>query len=348
MTQKPLRVVIGCDVDPDRPDFGGTPYNAGNTRQVWQGVECIPALRERLDKITDANGRPVAVTWLLRCDEQINVTEGTAAYLLRTYATVWERCLRSGDEIGWHPHFWRLHQDGVTWFQDIRDATFQKTILTDGFHAFAESWGKPPVSVRMGWDYQNTAAMTALADLGIRIDFSALPYQQCAGSQNDRGASFAGYYDWARTGTAPYFPSAADYQQPGELPLVELPNSVLHSKLIGFLAEARIAVRERSLRRLCRALSPGQAVATRSLQVCLPPPLFQPMVQELLARQEDWLVTYFHPDQLLPDKGQWLNNHIHRRAHFIRNMQTLLTRATQAGRPVEFLTAAEAAEKLQR
>jgi hypothetical protein len=346
----PLRVVIGCDVDPDRLDFGGIPFNAGTGAQRWRGVDCIEGLRERLDAVRDANDRPVAVTWHLRCDAQVRATEGAYETLIETRRALWQRCERSGDEIGWHPHFWRLAEDGATWFQEMDDREFQRTMLREAHAAFTRAWGRPPASVRMGWDYHNNDTMAELANLGVRIDLSALPYQWFAGSRNDRGASFAGYFDWSTSGTAPYRPSRRDYRVPGKgpdsLPILELPQGLLRSRLAGFLAEARGALRERSIDRLVRAAT-GRAEASNStIKACAPTALFRAMVKDILRRGEDWVVTYFHPDELLPRKGKLVNDLIHRASYFLANVGVVLDLAGSVGRRVEFVTAAEAASIL--
>lgn len=347
---RPLHVVVGCDTDPDRLDFGGIPFNAGASRQVWNGVACIAALREALDRIVDSEGRPAAITWFLRCDEQMRVTEGSYGYEIDAFRDLWARCRASGDEIGWHPHLWRLADDGRTWFHEVADLDFQSEMLHEAHAAFCDVWGGPPVSVRMGWDYHNNRTMADLASLGIRIDLSALPYQRFAGARNDRGASFAGYFDWSTTETRPYRPSRSDYRRSGvgqdELDILELPQGLLRSRLAGLLSEGRGALRERSLGRLIRSLRPQGAVANLTVKACSPTFLFRAMVRDVLRRDEDWVVTYFHPDELLPDKGQLVNNLIHRARYLERNIRSTLSEAARVGRAVRFLTAAEAVEVL--
>ena len=350
-TGKPLFVVIGCDTDPDRPDFGGIPFNAGPRKQVWKGLNYIWELRDRLDKITDSRSRSVAITWLLRCDEQIRVTEGYHAQLLKDHAALWQRCERSGDEIAWHPHVWRLRKDGKTWFQEINDHQFHRKVLTEGFNEFAAARGTSPKSVRMGWDYHNNTTMATLSDLGIRIDFSALPYQTHLGTKNDRGAGFVGYYEWSRTRTVPYFPSRQDYQMRGQgvdqLDIIELPVGLLQSKFVGFLSEARGALRDGSILRLLRSLIPGRTIANTSIKACAPTFLFRAMITDILRRGEEWVVTYFHADELIPNKGHFINNWAHRSDYFIRNMQILLKLTNGTGRDVQFITASEASVLLK-
>ena len=349
-TDTPLRVVVGCDTDPDRLDFGGTAFNAGSEPQIWRGVACIPELRDRLDAVVDSRGCPVRVTWLLRCDEQIRVTEGAYEASIVERKDIWKHCELAGDEIGWHPHFWRLEPDGRTWFHEVDDLEFQGRMLRESHAAFSSAWGKPPMSVRMGWDYHNATTMTEISKLGIRIDFSALPYQYFPGARNDRGASFAGLFDWRRTGTLPYHPSREDYQARGEgtsaLDIVELPLGLLRSRLVGLLSEARGALRDRSPRRVLSSLRPGGAVAHSTIKACAPTPLFRAMVKDTLNRGEDWLATYFHPDELLPSKGQLVNDLIHKPSYFVKNMEAVVRIAGRRGREVHFLTASEAADTL--
>ena len=88
------------------------------------------------------------------------------------------------------------------------------------------------------------------------------------------------------------------------------------------------------------------SVSNTSIKVCAPTFLFSAMVKNVLDRQESYLVTYFHPDELIMNKGHFLNNRIHHPNHFIRNMQVLLRLAKRRGRDVCFITASEAADRL--
>jgi hypothetical protein len=351
LDQESVRIVVGCDTDPDRLDFGGIPFDRGSERQIWRGVDCIRGMRDRLDTIRDESGRPVAVTWFLRCDEQIRATEGAASALVSSRRDLWRHCADAGDEIAWHPHFWRLADDGRTWFHETEDLGFQEAMLRDAHSGFTEAWGSPPRSVRMGWDYHSNVSMATLADLGVGIDLSALPRQSFAGAHDDRGASFAGCFEWSVTGTRPYRPSRSDYRLPGSgteaLDIVELPQSLLTSRFVGLLGEARGAVRDRSIARLVRAFGPG-AVSHSTVKACAPPPLFRWMVRDVLRRGEDWIVTYFHPDELLPRKGNLINDFLHRADSFLANMRTALALVRASGRTARFVTAGEAADLLRR
>jgi hypothetical protein len=49
---KRMIVIIACDVDPDRPQFGGTRFDIFKDRLAWRGVERgIPALRAIINSI---------------------------------------------------------------------------------------------------------------------------------------------------------------------------------------------------------------------------------------------------------------------------------------------------------
>jgi hypothetical protein len=206
----------------------------------------------------------------------------------------------------------------------------------------------------MGWDFHNSLTMTEISNLGVAIDLSALPFQAYPGAFHDRGASFAGFFDWSTTSTAPYHPSRTDYRLPPKtsddaLAIVELPQGLLRSRLVGLLSEVRGSVRERSLTRLARAFAPRRGYAANTtIKACSPPPLFRAMIRDILRRQEDWIVTYFHPDELLPRKGRLLNDLIHKPEYFRQNVYSILKLAKTHGRGVEFLTAAEAADALLR
>ncbi|GJM43387.1 MAG: hypothetical protein DHS20C21_02290 [Gemmatimonadota bacterium] len=277
------------------------------------------------------------------------MTEGSYGAVLVRFSDLWKHLSDAGDEIGWHPHFWRLAKDGSTWFHEVDDEDFQTRMLEESFAAFEADLGFAPTSVRMGWDYHNNRSMQTLARLGVHIDLSALPFQSFAGSYNDRGASFAGCFDWSTSGSLPYRPSRLDYRIPAvsdEISIMELPQNLLQSSFSAFLSEARGAVRDRSPRRLIRALGPNRIVASTTVKACSPPFLFRSMVRDVLRREEDWIATYFHPDELLARKGSLINDLIHRLSYFSTNVRSVVRIAERHGRPVEFVTATEAADLL--
>src|SRR5258707_8023930 len=77
----------------------------------------------------------------------------------------------------------------------------------------------PIRATRTGWDYGSAWLFRKLDALGVTLDFSALP----GNIAWHRAGGDTLTMDWLRCPTQPYFPSAADCQQPGDLKLLEVP-----------------------------------------------------------------------------------------------------------------------------
>src|SRR3990172_2198567 len=126
----PLRtvyVVISCDVDPDRERFlDGVPPGG----LTWRGVtEGIPAVKSAVRGLTDTTGREPVFTWFLRADEQIRQLQGQYGWFARSHASLLRSLQESGDELGWHPHFWRRDAQNGAWFQEVEDLDWQVDML---------------------------------------------------------------------------------------------------------------------------------------------------------------------------------------------------------------------------
>lgn len=62
-TDNTLYVVIGCDCDSDRLQYGGTRYDS-RAPLKWRGVrQGVGRAREIADNIQDDFGNPLKITW---------------------------------------------------------------------------------------------------------------------------------------------------------------------------------------------------------------------------------------------------------------------------------------------
>lgn len=154
--------------------------------------------------------------WMVRADNLIEETHGNPAFLFHTFKAEWNGIVTSGDEIGFHPHPYRL-VDGL-WVQET-DVDKQVKILKDACESVSKL-GLKLKSVRTGWDMMSSPMMEALDRLGFAAELSALPGLA-------REDTVAGYsYDWRSAPSSPYHPSRANYQQPGDLSILEIPQTV--------------------------------------------------------------------------------------------------------------------------
>lgn len=347
-SERVVSIVIGCDTDPDREAFvGAIPRN---TLQ-WRGMlEGIPALKESVRALRDDAGRAPAFTWLVRADEQVRAMQGSYAWVVEQHRAWLDELRASGDEIGWHPHFWRLAsvadaggQGQGSWYQEIEDVAWQLEML-EATHATLGRAGFAPRSVRMGWDYHNNETLSALARLGVRIDFSALPGMRTIHGVPPRRSE--NLYDWHRTPDHAYHPSPVDYQRAREgreeaLDLIELPIAVARSRTWGLVAGAQLARKTRRLGPLLDALRrPSYCISLTAR-----PALFMPLVDALRdtlrsrRRIAPTFATYFHPDELLPNRTIYALEHVR------DNLRSLLTVIHGEGARAGFTTASEFAAR---
>ncbi len=330
-------IVLGCDVDPDRAGVvEGTP----SERLAWRGMtEGIPALKARLRGLTDAAGHEPVFTWLLRADEQVRELEGAYSWVPRTHRSLLDSLAQSGDELGWHPHFWRREPAGQRWVQELEDVDWQVEMLRKAHAALASSFTGPPQSVRMGWSYHNNRTYRAMEDLGLAVECSALPGYRTLTRRLP--ATRENLFDWYVTPRAPYRPSHADYRRPareGETSsrLLEAPSFVSASlpwALAGGLQLARKTGDGAQLWQVVRR-------PTYCINVTARPGLFAPLAAQLARalRAEGsgplLFSTQFHADEVIPNRSRLYDG-----AHVRTNLEALLRVCREARVPAEFVAA---------
>ena len=341
-----LMVILGCDCDPDRPRHGGPGYDDRLAPLKWRGVEeGIPLLRERLRKIEDATGLKVKVTFFLRSDAQVDEIHGTAAWPALEYADMWRRLEEDGHELAWHPHVWRWSDEWECWFQETGDSDWIDKCLRIGHAGISEALGGKPISCHMGWTFHNNATMRALSRLGVGIDFSACPGVYSEGGPGEAGTRYDNMIDWLDTPRAWYRPSAADYRRPArsgetELDVVECPK---------FTSESGVLKKAKGL----AALAGGGSASTRAtaafVQITAAPIIYGRVIKERLGARdaEPFFATYFHPDELLPDRPRSARALLYSPRNLEKNLLAITEAAAKSGREVEFVTGAEALRHIQ-
>lgn len=347
MFKKKLFVVIGCDCDPDRPEYGGMKFDQAGPAHQWMGVKRgIADLSEACRAIRDGEGKGLKVTWLLRADEQIGLIHGDWAYSLREHSPLWQALQDSGHELGWHPHLWRWNQDQGFWYQEVEDEPWIEHCLKGGFEAFSEALGRPK-SARMGWVYHNNFTMRIFDELCIRVDLSGVPGQRFPRGPDKRGSLLIGGCDWSITPERPYYPSVKDYRRPAQqgektLKVLELPNSTMKSYPLVLLKALRLLFKGQ---RLSLSLSPWI-----SLSMTAPWPFFKKVValkiKALKSHQEALLVGFFHADELLPPGGPLWKKPFYSAHNMVENLKNLLLLCQEREIGVEFITAGQAVERL--
>lgn len=334
-------IVLSCDTDPDRPGFlDGAP--SGDL--TWRGMtEGIPAVKNLLHGVTDSRGREPVFTWLLRADEQIRRVHGEYRWCVRTHQSFWRSLQESGDELGWHPHFWRLDTGHGAWFQEIEDVDWQVAMLHQAHDDLATCFSGAPKSVRMGWAYHNNRTYRALEDLGVTVDCSALPgYRTFRGKPPTRGENL---FDWHSSPRRPFRPSRNDYRRPprgGESPfrVLEVPSFVSGSIPWALVSGVQLARKTGDLAQLWYAIRRP----TYCINVTARPVFFAPLVAQLRtalqSAERGPLVfsTQCHADEFVPNRSA-----LYDIAGVKANLEALVRACHEAQTPVQFVQAREIA-----
>ena len=331
-------VVIGCDADPDRKDLLDRVPSGTLT---WRGLtEGIPLLKRSLQGLRDKTGREPVFTWLLRADEQIRDLHGEYAAIARMYRPLLQTLQQSGDELGWHPHFWRRDGAGGNWYQEVEDVDWQIDMLKKAHADLAACLPDGVKSVRMGWDYHNNRTYRALEELGVVVDFSAIPgLRTFIGAPPKRGENL---FDWHSSPQTPFRPSRQDYRRPAEgrtnqSRLLEVPNFVSTSVVWGLVSGLQLARKTRNLRLLSQSIRRP----TYWINITARRRFFAPLVKQLrkTLRYSDIssplvFATYFHPDELLPNRSGLYDLESVR-----SNLEAVLRTCDDASSSVEFIKA---------
>ncbi len=330
-------VVISCDVDPDRRRL----LDCGSPGKLtWRGVtEGIPAVKNVVRGLTDSTGREPVFTWFLRADEQIRQLQGEYWWFVRSHPSLLRSLQDSGDELGWHPHFWRRDTENGAWFQEVEDLDWQVDMLHNAHRDHATCLPGALRSVRMGWSYHNNSTYGALEALGIAVDLSAIPGLRTFTRQPPpRGGNF---FDWHPTPRAPYWPSQADYRRPaqggeGSRRLLEVPSFVSTARVWALAGGLQLGRKTGDVAQLWYAVRRP----TYCINVTGRPVFFAPLVAQLrrlLRRREDGpfvFETHFHADELVPNRSALYNLESVR-----TNIEALLRACREMDTPVEFVTA---------
>ncbi len=335
---KRVYIIIGCDTDHDRRSF--IP-GVGDKELSWVGMrEGISRARECTAEIKDSEGNGPVFTWCLRVDNQIRHYYNDYAWVLKEHRQFLQELADSGDELGWHPHFWRFDREKGRWYQEIDDRRWQVEMLHQAYAAYREVFPGSPQSVRMGWNYHNTDTMNALAELGVRVDFSAVPGMKL-------GRTFAkqeNIYNWYNTTRRPYYPSGHNYQAEGNendaLKILEVPNLVSRSFWWGMVAGLVLAKKMKAFRPFLQALLRPRYVINITAGKRYFKPILNQFRRDLRESQSEVFIfnSYFHADETAQN-GSWLYS-----AEYLKtNLQDIVDVALKADARVKFISAREAA-----
>lgn len=231
-----LLVVIWADVEPDTAEINGLRRDKFQRTLTWRGIEQgVPAVREALGAFRDDDGGRPKVTWCLQADEDIDLATGRPDYIFSQFESIWDKARQEGDEIGWHPHLLRYSRQSRGWIHEVEDRPWVKEMLTQTWSEVKRHGVK--VS-RQGMDYADQEIMGLLEEFGLAVDGTAQPgvYRPAGGGSAVfkifgnliRGGRMKTLdIDWRGAPERPYHPSADDFRRPGEMNLLEVPQTMI-------------------------------------------------------------------------------------------------------------------------
>ena len=341
-----MMILLGCDCDPDRLQYGGARYDVHRAHQEWRGlVEGVALLQQRLKRIADDTGISPKVVFCLRSDSQMKEIYGSESWPIEQHMSMWKRLEAEGHELAWHPHLWRWSSEWNCWMQEIKDSKWISECLEMGFSGFSRTLGKSPTTCHMGWTFQNNTTMKKIAELGVPMDFSASPGVYFEGGQGSAGTTFDNRIDWLGTPRAWYHPSEADYRRPptgGEngLPITEIPK---------FTSQSGILKKAKTLSSRAGKTTGSKTGTDVFLQATILPMLYRRIIKERLqcTEAEPFFATYFHPDELLPDRPRSAKMFLYSLDNLEKNLKGIIEASRKRGRDVTFVTGAEALRYIQ-
>ncbi|MDZ4723267.1 MAG: hypothetical protein SGI97_05125 [candidate division Zixibacteria bacterium] len=338
--KKIVYIVIGCDTDPDRSKF--IP-GVRDDELSWTGMlHGIPRTKEQLKELIDAVGKKPVFTWCLRVDDQIKRYLGAYSSVLSAHKDFLLELERSGDELGWHPHFWRQDTKSQQWYQEWSDKKWQTDMLRVAHSEYQQVLPGRAKSAKMGWGYHNNETFATLEKLGVKLEFSALSGMAVRPpSVQGRGVN---YFDWFSSPNRPYYPSRDDYRREAHtvtesVPLLEAPNFTAESFRWGMVAGLALAL---------KMYRPGQIINSLRrpaywITITGRPNLFQPLLDQLrrTLRNSDqvFFVTYFHPDEVIENKSS-----LYSLDYMKNNIRGLLKVVKSCGAEARYIQAREIAE----
>lgn len=343
MPKKYVAIIIGCDTDPIMHSL-----NIKKGISWEEVINNIINLKKMFDQINFEDMSQPRITWLLRSDTQMEIVYGDYAYPIKRFFNLWKKFHDQGDEIGWHPHFWNWSERRKCWYPVLNNLKWIEKCLSRGYSAFSQYF--KPTSVRVGFDFQSNFTIKKLADLGLVVDFSALPGLKVIGfSISDPPC----YYNWEVTSSKFYFPSTTDYRRKAEkgeecLNILEMPISLVRVPIYraitkhlyhNIMLNLKMGLSGFSIPFKCQQQEP--ILMVRHSQ------LLRLAIEEKFrkAQQNDctaYLISYFHPEDLdkvcAPEGVRSLSN-------FKKNLLFILKTSKKYDIPVKFLTATKAARE---
>ncbi len=334
---KRLFIIIGCDVDPDRESFvGKIPANT----LTWRGMlEGITRGKSRLSQLLDSDGKPPVFSWALRVDHQVARLSGSYQAILETNKGFLLGLQHSGDELCWHPHFWRYDDRIGQWYQEFWDEDFHVSMLKEAHAAFRSVFPGLPTTVRTGWSFHSNLTFAILEELGIQVEHVCIPGLKVL-PKNDTVRS-SNFYDWSISPDHPYYPARADYRreaQPGEnaFKILVVPTMVSRSFFWGMGSAIQLTRKMKDPSQLMHPFQRPTHVINVTGKVNWYAPVLK-RAEKLLASQDTLIYNcYLHADELIENQHPFYSLE-----NMEINLQRIVDMGKRAGAQVKFIRACD-------
>jgi hypothetical protein len=177
----------------------------------WEGFErCVAHLVSWRDRVLRDTGRPLRITWFMRCDPQMAVY-GSEDWPLHHFAALIEHLKAQGDEFGLHVHPYRRDAAG-TWYQDWTDEPALCDMVAAAVRLYESALGRARF-FRMGDGWLSESLVTQLEVLEVECDLTVEPgFAPIPCPPPDIGTTV----DCRRAPCLPYRPSRVDFLTPDE------------------------------------------------------------------------------------------------------------------------------------
>jgi hypothetical protein len=221
-----IPILLCIDVEPDAQNI---PLG---TKPEWTNVlPAVSYLEEIRLKLQDATNSAVNFLWMLRIDQEIAETYGSATWLIEVYRDLFYDLAAKGDWIGLHPHTEVWDTTCNNWVLDLANPNKDAEEINKAFSLFNETLGFTPPAIHFRPYQMSNAILEVVEKWGCRYDVSLESnhfFEHCTGSTLLNPPETPQFPALPAT---PYQPSLENFWQSGEnkrdLWIIPLSNSYL-------------------------------------------------------------------------------------------------------------------------
>jgi hypothetical protein len=206
-----------------------------NKRTPWSGFEHLyehTSLGRKL--LEKAIGSPARFCWTLRMDPQIELTYGSADWVVKQYRPILDRLIAEGDEIGIHTHAWRWDTELQKWIGEYENDAWLEHCVRLSCRAYEECFERSARVFRFGDRFMSNKIMRTLEELGILCDLTPEPGHIAVRGLSSEELTRGWIPDYLAVPRSPYKPSRFNFRKPARLiprKIWVLPLSTGHTKV---------------------------------------------------------------------------------------------------------------------